>query len=153
MSAEANKEVVRGFVEAVLNGGEVDRISEFFETDAVDHFALGGQGSGIEEMKDAVISLRRAFPDGRFTIEDVIAEGDKVVTRSMFTGTHRGNFLGMAATGNTVSFSVITVSRVADGKQAERWGMYDQMAMMQQLGTAAADGHPAAPNAPDAFPS
>ena len=153
MSEQRNKEVVRSFVEAVLNGGEDDRMSEFFGPDAVDHFAFGSQASGIEEMKDAVVSLRGAFPDATFAIEDLIAEGDKVVTRSIFTGTHRGNFLGMAATGNAVSFSVITVTRMADGKQTERWGMYDQMAMMQQLGAIPAEGPPSAPNPPDAFPS
>ena len=153
MSEESNKRLVRSFVQAVLNAGQVDRMSEFFGPDAVDHFALGGQGSGIQEMKDALVCLRRAFPDATFTIEDLIAEGDKVVARSIFTGTHRGNFLGMAATGNAVSFTVITVTRVANGKQTERWGMYDQMAMMQQLGAIAAQGPPSAPNPPNAFPS
>jgi predicted ester cyclase len=78
--------------------------------------------------------MRGAFPDGRHTFEDVIAEGDKVVTRGMFSGTHQGEIMGILPTGKQVAFSVIHIDRVIDGKVVEHWGQGDTMGLMQQLG-------------------
>ncbi|NEQ19578.1 MAG: ester cyclase [Microcoleus sp. SIO2G3] len=75
-----------------------------------------------------------AFPDGCHTFEDVIAEGDKVVTRGAFSGTHQGEIMGILPTGKQVKFSVIHIDRVMDGKVVEHWGQGDTMALMQQLG-------------------
>jgi steroid delta-isomerase-like uncharacterized protein len=79
-------------------------------------------------------SLRAAFPDGRVTIEDMIAEGDKVVTRYNSRGTHKGDFMGIPATGKKVAVTGIVISRIAKGKIAEEWEEFDALGFMVQLG-------------------
>ena len=78
--------------------------------------------------------FRSAFPDFKATIDDIIAEGDKVVIRQTFSGTHKGEFMGIAPTGKRVSFGVMDIVRIAGGKFVEHWGQMDSMGMMQQLG-------------------
>ncbi len=78
--------------------------------------------------------LRSAFPDFKATIDDILAEDDKVVLRMTWNGTQKGEFLGVPATGKRVSFGVIDIIRIANGKLVEHWGQMDSMSMMQQLG-------------------
>jgi steroid delta-isomerase-like uncharacterized protein len=78
--------------------------------------------------------LRSAFPDFKATIEDILADGDKVVIRMTWTGTHKDEFMGIPATGKRMSIGVIDIIRVANGKGTEHWGQMDAMGMMQQLG-------------------
>jgi predicted ester cyclase len=78
--------------------------------------------------------LRNAFPDFKATIDDIVAESDKVVIRMTWSGTHKGEFMGIPATGKRVSFGVIDIMRIAGGKLVEHWGQTDTMGMMQQLG-------------------
>ena len=78
--------------------------------------------------------MRSAFPDLHLTIEDMIAEGDKVAMRSSWNGTHQGEFMGIPATGRRVTVSQIDISRIADGRMVEHWGQLDALGLMQQLG-------------------
>ncbi len=78
--------------------------------------------------------FREAFPDSYFTVEDMVAEGDKVVTRKTFHGTHEGEFIGIPPSGRAVSMGLIDIVRISDGKVVEHWSMGDSLGMMQQLG-------------------
>jgi predicted ester cyclase len=78
--------------------------------------------------------LHTAFPDYHITIEDVVAEGDKVVLRFHWSGTHKGEFMGIAPTGNKVTVTAMSMHRIEGGKEAEQWGELDRLGMMQQLG-------------------
>ena len=84
--------------------------------------------------------LRNAFPDGHLTLEDMVAEGDRVAARWTFQGTHRGQFMGIAATDKAVSISGIEIERFAGGRIVEHWEQADIMSLMQQLGAIPAPG-------------
>jgi len=90
--------------------------------------------SGMEGFKHFVTTFRAAFPDLIFTIEDMIAERDKVVARVSLRGTHKGDFMGVPATGRSVEMDSIDIMRFADGKLVEHWGQGDVVGLMQQLG-------------------
>jgi predicted ester cyclase len=81
--------------------------------------------------------FRQAFPDSYFTVEDMVAEGDKVATRKSFRGTHQGEFMGIPPTGQRVSIGLIDIVRIADRKVVEHWSMGDNLGLMQQLGVIA----------------
>jgi predicted ester cyclase len=101
----------------------------------VEHEVLPpGIPSGREGVKQLTAMLRSAFPDFQATIEDIVAEGDRVVIRQTWTGTHEGEFMGIPPTGQSVSFGVIDILRMAGGKCVEHWGQMDTMSLMQQLG-------------------
>lgn len=134
MSAEENKAVVRAMVEEVFNKKNVDALGDYIAEDMVDHNPPPTDKPGLEGYKDMFRMYLSAFPDLNLQVDDVLAEGDKVVMRVTTTGTHQGDFAGIAATGKKVSFGEIHVVRVADGKMVEHWGVEDQMGMMQQLG-------------------
>jgi steroid delta-isomerase-like uncharacterized protein len=94
---------------------------------------------GIEEAKQFIAMFKSAFPDMHATVEDVVAEGDKVVTRVTLRGTHQGEVEEFGPpTGRQVEIEGITIHRIEDGKIAEEWNSYDNLSMMQQLGLAAA---------------
>src|SRR5581483_2374856 len=92
---------------------------------------------GPEGFKQVLEMFTSAFPDIHITIEDVIAEGDKVVTRGYFTGTHRGAFMNVPATGRTVKVSYIDIWRLANGQAVENWVQMDLLGLMQQIGLVA----------------
>jgi len=85
-------------------------------------------------VREFIAAVTAAFPDGQSTIEDLIAEGDRVMQRVTFRGTHQGEFLGVPATGRTVSAWVMVIRRMAGGKVAEEWQLVDGLGLMQQLG-------------------
>ena len=133
--SEANKTVARRFLDEVCTRVDMSALSRLVADDFVFHGFLEDQ-RGHEGLKKRMAFLRDSFPDGRYTIDDVIAEGDKVAYRFAFEGTHKGAFLGMAATGKRVAFEGITIVRIADGKVVEHWGYFDLMAAAQQVGKA-----------------
>ncbi len=133
MSVERNKALVRRLVEA-WNTRNWAVFDEVMAPDYVDHYALPGLKPGREAYKEAQISTTNAFPDFQFTIEDMIAEGDKVVVRLTFSGTHRGEFAGIAPTGKRVTYTHIRILRVVRGKFVEDWGFSDRLGALQQLG-------------------
>jgi predicted ester cyclase len=95
---QSNSDVVRGFIDEVLNQGNIEASGKYFWDDMVEQVPLPGQGPGLEGLKNVLRGIKTAFPDIHWKIEEQIAEGDKVVTRFEWTGTHRGTFLGVPAT-------------------------------------------------------
>lgn len=134
MTAQGNKTIVRRFVEEFQNGGNESAAEELLAADFVDHSPFPGVSPDREGVKRLFAALRQAFPDLRARIHDQLAEKDRVATRKTFRGTHRGEFLGIAPTGRSVSFDVIDVVRVADGRIAEQWNIIDLMGLLQQIG-------------------
>ncbi len=133
MSAEQNKAIVRQAYDAI-NRNDLDALDEMVASDVTDHDPAPGQGPGLEGVKDYFSSLHAAFPDVHMDVEDMIAEGDKVVARISVSGTHQGEFMGIAPTGNRVTITGIDILRITDGKVVEHWGKFDDLGMMQQLG-------------------
>ena len=136
MLTETNKALSRRFLEEVFNNGKLNVLDEII---AKDHVTTGpgtlpGLPTGPEGQKQLVTVYRNAFPDVHFTIDDQIAEGDKVVTRWTGRGTHKGELFGIPATGKSSTVTGIAVDRIVNGKIAESWGIFDQFGMMQQLG-------------------
>jgi steroid delta-isomerase-like uncharacterized protein len=119
----------------LISGGNVDGFGDLLADDFVDHEAL----PGLTPTKDGVTAFFRmyiaAFPDLRMIPEDVMVSGDKVVARVRTTGTHKGAFMGMPATGKRVDVQLIDIIRFgSDGRAREHWGVFDQLTMLQQLG-------------------
>jgi steroid delta-isomerase-like uncharacterized protein len=141
MSVEQAKALVRRFVEEIFNRGNMSVVEELFAPDFVEHEELP---AGLPNDREGVIQLttmlRSAFPDFKATIDDIIAEGSKVVIRMTWRGTQDGEFMGMPPSGKSVSIGVIDIIRIADGKFVEHWGQIDSMGMMQQLGAIPALG-------------
>ena len=130
---EKNKAIVRRSFEEV--GKQKWAISnELFGPDYVWHQPGSPKPLTGEESEQFMRTFFAAFPDNRSTIEDMIAEGDKVVTRYTVRGTHKGDFLGIPATGKEVAFTSILISRIAEGKIVEDWEEADALGMLQQLG-------------------
>lgn len=139
---EQAKMVVRHFVEQVQDRHRLDLIYELFEPGYIDHFKAGGMPpaaatDAVDTFKRFFAGILRAFPDLRVTLEDQIAEGDKVVTRKTFRGTHRGEFLGIAPSGKSLELELIDIFRVTNGRLAEHWAQFDVMAVLRQIGAQA----------------
>ena len=119
----------------------LDLFDEIFAPDFVQYGADPDQVSGVEELKQFFVMMRSGFPDFQVTIEDLFAaEGEKVVLRFTFRGTHQGEFMGVAPTGKRVTMAGIDIFRIADGKIAELWNQEDVLGMMQQIGAVPAPG-------------
>jgi serine phosphatase RsbU (regulator of sigma subunit) len=130
---ENNKAVVRRFVEEVLNGGNLDAVDELLAPDYVDHLVPQGKYAGREGLKRSLAKQLASSSDLRFDIEEQIAEGDKVITWVIGSGTHdRERFMGLAPTGEHMTMEYIYVSRVVDGKIVEDRGVRDASAVWQQ---------------------
>jgi predicted ester cyclase len=134
-----NKEVARRFYEEVLNKHDVDLLDEIAAQGYEEHDPLPGQGTGLAGLKERVNALITGL-DPHFTIEDVIAEGDKVVVRWTNSGTNIGEFAGMPATGRSFTIGGIDIYRVEGGKLAEHWHQVDMLGHMVQLGFIPAPG-------------
>lgn len=134
MSIEENKALVRRWIEEVYNKKNVAVIDEVLAPNLIHHDLPPGMKSGIEGYKQLYSMLLSAFPDYNNTIEDMIAEGEKVVLRFFWTGTHKGEFMGIAPTGKQVTVKVMSMHRIEGGKVVENWGQVDQLGLMQQLG-------------------
>jgi steroid delta-isomerase-like uncharacterized protein len=131
--SEENKALDRRIFEAVSNKN-LAALDELMAPDMVDHELPPGLPPGRDGTKAFLGMFISAFPDIKVTIEDQIAEGDKVVTRWTATGTHTGELMGIPATGKQVTMMGIDITRFSGGKNVEHWGQFDQMGMMQQLG-------------------
>ena len=132
MSTATNKATVRRYFEQVLNEQRHDLVEEFL----TENIELHGSGlpPGLEVVKQWFATFAAAFPDGYTTIEDMVAEGDRVVARAAFNGTHRAEVQGIPATGKTVNMPGIAIFRLDNGKIAEGWLVNDNLSLMQQLG-------------------
>ena len=126
--------VVTGIYEEIFNMGKLDQVDTLIAAEYIDHNPIGPGGeSGIEGFKQTVRALRFAFPDLRFTVEQMIVNGDQVVTRTTMQGTHKNSFMGIDPTDKQVTVSGFDIFRVADGVVAERWGTLDGLTLMQQM--------------------
>jgi predicted ester cyclase len=135
MSTEDHKAIVRRLFDAVWNTGNVALLDELLAPGFVDHAAqMGGGDPTAEGFKTQVRLFRAAFPDGRSQIEDLIAEGDRVVARWSDGGTQRGEWMGVAPTGKRVTTTGIDIYRIAGGRIAEFWCNEDELGLLRQLG-------------------
>jgi steroid delta-isomerase-like uncharacterized protein len=134
MNTPDNKAISRRRFEELWNGGNLDALSELATEDVVFRDRDMGEHRGHEATRTFVTMYRHAFPDLRFTIEEQIAEGDKVVTRWTARGSHRGELMGIPPTEKSATVSGMTLDRITDGRIAESIGSWDALGMMQQLG-------------------
>src|ERR687897_1447700 len=137
MSAEENKAQVRRLLEEGFSQGNTDVVDDVLNPDFVcyDPNSESGEVRGSETIKGEIEYFRNAVPDLTYTVEDQIAEGDKVVTRYMASGTHQGEFFGVAPTGKWIEMSGIQVDRFDErGKMVEEWAQYDLLGAMRQMG-------------------
>jgi steroid delta-isomerase-like uncharacterized protein len=137
MSAEVNKEKVRRFMEESFGGGKPELVDELLDPDFVryDPYIQAGEVRGAQTVKDNIVWFRNAFPDLSCTIDVQVAEDDKVVSRWTLRGTHRGEFFGVAGTGNRVEFTGIQIDRFDEsGKIVEERAEFDLLGAMRQMG-------------------
>ena len=134
--SEANKALVRREFEEMFNqGGNLEAAVEIYSPDYVGHEPVFGDSHGVEGAREFAATYRDAFPDLEVTIEDQIAEGDKVVSRFRSRGTHDGDTEDLGpATGNRVEVTGVTIERLAGGKVVEDWTNFDALGLMQQIG-------------------
>jgi len=130
MSIAENKAVIRSLYEA-YNRHNVALLDKFLTPDYVHH---AQNLRGLESFKQFYTQFYRGFPDTHSTIEDIIAEGDKVWTRSIVKGTHKGEYRGVPPTGKETTIRCVDIYRIVDGKIVESWGIYDNMDFFKQLG-------------------
>lgn len=132
--SEENKARIREFIDRVLTDGEIDATGEYFHEDMVEEVPFPGQGPGLQGLKETLARMRHAFPDSKWTVEEQIAEANKVLTRFIWSGTHRGEFLGIPATNRSVRVWGMVIDRFETGKVKSTRILMDTLGMMQQLG-------------------
>ena len=123
----------------IWNTGAVDAVADVYAQDFVGHFPPSShlpERRGIDGAREGISRIRAAFPDWHEAVEDMVTEGNKVVTRYTSTGTHRGEFRGLAPTGRRITVPEISIYRVAKGKVVEQWCLIDDLGRLQQLGAA-----------------
>jgi predicted ester cyclase len=128
------RDIVQRFVVEYQSGADEDAFDELMHPEVVDHSRPPGVAPGAEGVRQQFDGFRAAFPDFRATILDQIVEGDKVVTRKVFHGTHQGPFQGLEPTGREVEIQVIDIVRVSDGRIVEHWNCVDRLGLLAQLG-------------------
>lgn len=133
MSKE-NKAIAKRIVQEIWNEGNLELAEEIIAPDYADNVAGDGSSVGPEGFKKAVMGIRYAFPDFNITIDDMIAENDKVALVWTFVGTHKGELMGIAPTNKKVKFDGIYIYKFEDGKLMERSGKRDMFSLMKQLG-------------------
>ncbi len=131
---QSNSNIVRHFVTEVLSQGKIESTCEFFWEDMVEQAPLPGQGPGLRGLQDVLRGMRAAFPDMYWTVEEQIAEGDKVMTRFEWTGTHKAEFFGVPATGRPVRVWGVVIDRLEGGKIKDTRIIMDALGLMMQLG-------------------
>jgi predicted ester cyclase len=141
-TTEENKAQFRRAYEELLNQGNLAIADELVAPDFINHEAPPGRNRGPESMRGVATMLRTAFPDLRFTIEELVAEGDIVAGRLTMSGTHEGPLMGMQPTGRWVRQDHMHFVRFRDGKAVEHWGVRDDVGMMQQMGVMPEPGGP-----------
>jgi steroid delta-isomerase-like uncharacterized protein len=145
--AQDNAAIVRRFVEEVITQGKIASAAQYVWEDVVEQVPLPGQGPGLDGLKDILRAMRTGFPDIHFSIQEQIAEGDKVASRFEWTGTHKGEFLGVPATGRPVRVWGIVIDRLENGRIKDTRIIMDTLGLMIQLGAL-----PSSPNPSSATP-
>lgn len=128
---ERNKEFIRKYVET-WNRGDLPALAEFWAPTMIHH--TRSQAQSVEEVKQVVAGFGTAFPDLHFELLDIVAEGDRVVTRMQARATNTGSYMGVPATGKQIDCGVFGIARVQDDKIVEHWGVTDELAIVAQLG-------------------
>jgi len=128
------KDLVRRFVDEYQTGADERAFDELVHPDILDHSRPPGVAPGAEGVRQQFNGFRAAFPDFRATILDQVAEGDRVVTRKVFHGTHLGAFQGIEPTGREVEINLIDIVRLANGQIVEHWNCVDRLGLLAQLG-------------------
>jgi predicted ester cyclase len=128
------KDLVRRFVDEYQTGADERAFDELVHPDILDHSRPPGVAPGAEGVRQQFNGFRAAFPDFRATILEQVAEGDRVVTRKVFHGTHLGAFQGVEPTGREVEINLIDIVRLADGQIVEHWNCVDRLGLLAQLG-------------------
>ncbi|MFD1515417.1 ester cyclase [Halomarina rubra] len=132
-----NETLARAIPERIMTDGDADYIDEVFAPDFVEHNPAIGEIHGPEGFREYVFEpFRRGFSDLRVAVEDVVAEGDRVVLRVTISGTHDGPFMGIEPTGKPLTASGFALHRLAGGKVAERWVLFDALGVIEQTSTA-----------------
>jgi steroid delta-isomerase-like uncharacterized protein len=133
MSTETNKNNIRRIFEEGINQNKTGVLDELIAASYVNH-DFPTPAAGSQGFKMVIAMFRGGFPDLRVIVEQTLGEGDRVSTRGYFTGTHKGEFNGIPATGKTIKVAYIDIWRLENGKAVENWVLMDMIAMMQQLG-------------------
>lgn len=139
MSKQANIDAQKRFGEVVQNG-RFEQLSELVSESVVDHDPAPGQGPGPQGYVDFFRTLGTAFPDMHIAIDHLVADDDNVAFAYMLTGTHKGPFMGVAATGRRIKARGMQISRFENGKMVERWGSSDELGILKQIDGASAIG-------------
>ncbi len=134
MPAEENKAIVHRIWEEVINKGNLNIADELFATSYVHHGPGGREIKGPEGFKQFIAMRRTAFPDFHVAVEDLLTEGDRVVSRWTASGTHKGNLMGIDPTDQRGTLTGITITRIVGGKVMEDWENLDQLGLLRQLG-------------------
>ena len=137
MAAQENKEKARRMMEEAFGGGKLEVVDEVLDPDFVcyDPNSESGAVRGADTIKQEIEWFRNAIPDLTYTVEDQVAEGDKVVSRYTATGTHQGEFFGVAPSGARIEMSGIQIDRFDEnGRMVEEWPEYDMLGAMKQMG-------------------
>jgi steroid delta-isomerase-like uncharacterized protein len=142
MGSEENKAIVRRFVEEIVNEGDLAAADDLFASGFILHFPGLTDMEGSDVFKDVPTAIRTAFPDLVETIEDLVAEGDRVVERFILRGTHLGEFMGVGATGRPVSWTGIAMYRLEDERIAECWIEPDLLGLALQIGAVSVPRRP-----------
>ena len=142
MSADEQKALLRRYVEEVWDKGNLAALDDFLAADYRRHVSPTAAPLTRDGQKQCLAGFRSGFPDIELTLQDVPAEGDRVVFRSTMRGTHEGEFQGIPPTGKSVAVPGVVFYRIADGKIAEFRGQFDRMSLIQQLGVIPGAGCP-----------
>ncbi|MEP6995467.1 MAG: ester cyclase [Acidobacteriota bacterium] len=134
MSTERNKALIRRLFDEVLNGGKLGLLDQLVGSSYVEHNPVANQAAGGAGVRVKIEAMKAAFPDLRFTLEELIAEGEIVAARYYWRGTHKGTFLGIAPTGRRLSVRGMDFYRLEDGRLIEHWEIVDEFGMLSQLG-------------------
>jgi steroid delta-isomerase-like uncharacterized protein len=134
--SQANKDLVHRWFEEVWNQGREDTIQELFAANGIGHGLGEGEATvhGPAEFKTFARNLRGSLPDVRISVEDTVAEGDRVAVRVLLTGSHTGHGLGVAPTGRKVSVAGVIIVRISGGQIVEGWNSWDQLGLLRQIG-------------------
>lgn len=133
-SGDANKRFVRAYLDEVFNAHKPERAADYLTRDVAWHGGTLGTVEGIQNVVGLLRGFIGALPDLHATERDIVAEGSLVAVRLTVTATHKGELLGIAATGRPVKWDAVDVYRLADGKIAEEWAADDMLAILQQVG-------------------
>jgi steroid delta-isomerase-like uncharacterized protein len=129
-----NAAIIREFIDLVLNQGKIDQAGRYVWEDLVEQVPLPGQGPGLKGLQDVLRGMNAAFPDIHWKIEEQLSDGDRVMTRFVWTGTHRGHFLGIPPTGRHVSVWGIVIDKLVGGRIKQTRIIMDSLGMMGQMG-------------------